>query len=77
MKYNPIRVEFINPFIESTHSVFATMLKLEVRRGPLSLKQGLQPEHDISGIIGLSGMAKGTVLLSMSALLRSKSLPYF
>jgi chemotaxis protein CheX len=66
MKYHPIRVEFINPFVESTHTVFRTMLGLEIQRGQISLKNAMQPEHEISGIIGLSGMAKGTVVLSMS-----------
>jgi chemotaxis protein CheX len=67
MKYSPIRVEYINPFVESTRAVFATMLRFEVRRGEISLKRALQPEHEISGIIGLSGAAKGTVVISMSA----------
>ncbi len=66
MKYQPIKVEFINPFIEATVTVFRTMLGLKLERGALYLKQGYQPQHEISGIIGLSGIARGTVLLGMN-----------
>lgn len=67
MKYHPIKIEFVNPFVEATFSVFRTMLKMELQRGALYLKEGFQPRHGISGIIGLSGSARGTVLLGMSA----------
>jgi len=66
MRYEPIKVEYINPFVEATQTVFRTMLQLEIQRGKLYLKQGMQPSHEVSGIIGLSGLAKGTVLLGMS-----------
>jgi chemotaxis protein CheX len=67
MSYHAINAEFINPFVEATHSVFRTMLNLNLERGGLYVKQGLQPAHEISGFIGLTGAAKGTVLLGMGA----------
>lgn len=61
-----MNVEYINPFISSAVTVFRTMLSMELQRGPLSVKRGLQPNHDISGVIGLSGRARGTIVLSLS-----------
>lgn len=67
MSYQPIKVEFVNPFLDATCAVFRTMLRTELRRGALYLRQGGESTHEISGIIGLSGKAKGTVLLGMRA----------
>ena len=61
-----MQVEFINPFITSLDNAFRTMLACEVRRGAISLKDGHSPKFGISGIIGLSGKAVGTVVLSLS-----------
>jgi chemotaxis protein CheX len=61
-----MKVEYINPFIASLNNAFQTMLGCAVHRGPLSLKDGNSPKYEISGIIGLSGMAIGTVVLSLS-----------
>jgi len=61
-----MKVEYINPFIASTVCVFDTMLGCQLTRKDPYLKGGTQPEHEISGIIGLSGKAKGTVVLSLS-----------
>jgi chemotaxis protein CheX len=60
-----VKAEYINPFIASTVEVFATMLGCELKRGALSLNQDFQPAHEISGIIGLSGKATGTVVVSV------------
>jgi len=60
-----MNVEHINPFLSATVTVFRTMLKCELVRGQPFLKNGTQPPFDISGIIGLSGAAKGTVVLSL------------
>lgn len=65
--YQPIKAAYINPFILAMTSTFRTMLGVEVRREQLYMKSGSQPSLEISGIIGLSGKAKGTVVLSMSA----------
>lgn len=60
-----MKVEYINPFISSLSTVFRTMLQCEVKRRELSLKQHPHPNYPISGVIGLSGRAVGTVVLSM------------
>jgi chemotaxis protein CheX len=61
-----VRVEYINPFLESAIAVFQTMLGVSLVRGEPFLKKTGQPNHEVSGIIGLSGKAQGTVVLSMS-----------
>lgn len=60
-----MNVQYINPFIKATQSVFSTMLGCQITRNGLS-SSGSHPKYDISGIIGLSGKAKGTLVLSMS-----------
>jgi len=61
----PVNVEFINPFLTSAITVFRTMADCELKRGKPYLADGAQPTHEISGVIGLSGKAIGTVVLSL------------
>ena len=61
-----MKVEYINPFLASTISVFDTMLNCKLERGIPYLKNGTQPQHEVSGVIGLSGKAQGTVVLGLS-----------
>ena len=42
------------------------MLQCKLERGTPYLKNGTQPQHEVSGIIGLSGNAQGTVVLGLS-----------
>jgi chemotaxis protein CheX len=60
-----MQVEFVNPFISATHDVFRTMLKCELSRGPLALKNGHTPEFEVSGLIGLTGTCQGMVVVSL------------
>jgi chemotaxis protein CheX len=68
-----MRVEYINPFITSLSTVFRTMLQCEVKRGELRLAQDDIPRHQVTGVIGLSGNAVGTVVLSLSETLALKA----
>jgi len=60
-----INVEFINPFIEATRTVLGTMANLNVERKRLYLKDDYKMYGDISGVMGLSGTATGSVVISM------------
>jgi chemotaxis protein CheX len=60
-----MNVDYINPFLQATISAFDTMLGCALTRGTPYLKDGSQPEHEVSGIIGLSGKAQGTVVLGL------------
>ncbi|MDB5103442.1 MAG: chemotaxis protein [Fibrobacteres bacterium] len=59
-----IKVEHINPFVTSTIETFAKMVGVEAKPGKLMVKKGNKEDYDISGIIGISGGAKGMVALS-------------
>jgi len=60
-----MKAEYINPFLTSAISTFKTMLGCTLARGTPYVKDGRQPEHEVSGIIGLSGRAQGTVVLGL------------
>ncbi len=58
-----MKVEYINPFIESVHDLFSTMLGCQAKRGRVELaKKGAAPQ-EITALIGLSGQARGAVAL--------------
>ena len=61
-----MRAEYINPFVSSIVATFDTMLSCSLKRGELKLKRDYNPPHEVSGIIGLSGKAVGTVVVSLS-----------
>jgi len=60
-----MKAEHINPFLASMVSVFDAMLGCKLTRGNPYVKNAVQPEHEISGVIGLSGRAKGVGVLSL------------
>lgn len=60
-----MRVEYINPFVAATQDVFRTMLNCALVRGPLGVKEAHTPEHEVSGMIGLSGVCRGMVVVSI------------
>jgi len=68
----PVRVEFINPFIIAVSKTLETMAACKVVREPPQLKKEKSALHPVSGIIGLSGMIVGTVVLTMSEALALK-----
>lgn len=59
-----IKAEHLNPFITATIETFSTMVKTEAKPGRVHLKAGNGLSYDVSGIIGLSGGAQGSVALS-------------
>lgn len=60
-----MKVEFVNPFIHATTSVFQTMLGCELTRGQPALKTNRTPEYEVSGLIGLTGKCQGMVVVSL------------
>jgi chemotaxis protein CheX len=61
-----MKVKFINPFLEGTISVLKTMAFVEPRAGKPYLKMDSLAKGDISGIIGLTGSATGSLAVSFS-----------
>ena len=61
-----MRVEYINPFIASVRNAFQTMLSSDAQRGAPYLRTTAESDFCVSGVIGLSGDAVGTVVSNMS-----------
>jgi len=59
-----MKVEYVNPFIESVFELFQTMLAAEVKRGEIGVSKGEGNPRDVMALIGLSGPARGTVSLA-------------
>ena len=65
-------VAYVNPFVTSTIDTFKTMLSLEVKPGLPQLRDEKKFSYDVSGIIGLSGEAQGSICLSFPKLMALK-----
>ncbi|POQ98260.1 chemotaxis protein CheX [Alkalispirochaeta sphaeroplastigenens] len=61
-----MRVEYINPFVESAYNILTEVLNEEVKRGDLYLKNTAMPMLGIAAIVGLAGDVEGRVLFDMS-----------
>ncbi|TVQ40252.1 MAG: chemotaxis protein CheX [Spirochaetaceae bacterium] len=60
-----MRVEYINPFVESAYNILKEMLKCDVKRGELYLKSTAMPVLGVAAIVGLAGDVEGRVLFDM------------
>lgn len=60
-------VRFINPFLQGTTHVLKTMAFIDPIAGKPYLKKDQVATGDVSGVIGLTGDAKGSLALSFSA----------
>jgi chemotaxis protein CheX len=58
--------DYVNPLISATRTVFETMLGCTPRRTKLTLKSTMEPKYDLSAVIGITGRANGTIVLSLS-----------
>jgi len=54
-------VKLINPFINATSNVLETMAFVEVKAGDPYLKKDNVAKGDVTGVIGLTGVANGTI----------------
>ncbi|MDR0408816.1 MAG: chemotaxis protein CheX [Spirochaetaceae bacterium] len=61
-----MRVEYINPFVESTFNVLKEVLNVEVKRGDLYLKEAAMHIMGVAALVGLAGDVEGRVLFDMS-----------
>ncbi len=61
-----MRVEYINPFVESAFNVLREVLGTELTRGELYLKSTSQPVMGVTAIVGLAGDVEGRVLFDMT-----------
>lgn len=56
-------VRYINPFVKSVSNTFQTMCNMTLKVGKPEMKIGDDPAADVSGVIGFSGGAAGSVAL--------------
>ncbi len=61
-----MKAEFINPFLEATISVLKTMAFLDAVPGKAHIKKGISSTGDVSGIVGLTGEAEGSLCITFS-----------
>lgn len=59
-----MKVEYINPFIESIHNLFSTMLNCSPKSRDIGLSKLENGAREITGLIDLSGPLSGSVALS-------------
>ncbi|MDR0304902.1 MAG: chemotaxis protein CheX [Chitinispirillales bacterium] len=59
-------VKFINPFLKATNETFKTMIGIEPTMEKPIVKSNAEHSHDVSGVIGLSGEAQGSIAISFS-----------
>lgn len=60
-----MKVEYINPFIESTLKSLEMMAQITANRENLELKSDLITTYDISAIVSLTGEVEGSIIVSM------------
>ena len=58
--------DYVNPIISATQTVFETMLGCTPRRTELTLKESMEPTFELSEVIGITGRASGTIVLTLS-----------
>ncbi|MBM4333033.1 MAG: chemotaxis protein CheX [Deltaproteobacteria bacterium] len=61
-----MKAEFINPFLEATIYVLKTMASLEPVAEKPFLKKGASASGDVSGIVGITGEAEGSLCITFS-----------
>jgi len=61
-----MRVEYINPFVESAFSVLKEVMNSEVNRGEIYLKPTSMSIMGVAALVGLAGDVEGRVLFDMS-----------
>lgn len=61
-----MRVEYINPFVESAIDILKATVSDDVKKGDLYLKKDVTPILGVTVIVGLAGKVKGRVVIDMS-----------
>jgi chemotaxis protein CheX len=61
-----MRVEYINPFVESAYNVLKEVLNIEVKRGEIYLKPTSMSIMGVAALVGLAGDVEGRVLFDMT-----------
>jgi len=65
-KSSALTATCINPVLTATRQVFETMLNCTPTRRGLALKESGVPGFELSAVVGITGKASGTIVLSLS-----------
>ena len=61
-----MNMNYVKPFMDSAMSVFSTMLKCQLTPGEPTDDFRREPDHDVTGIIGMSGKSTGVVMVHIT-----------
>jgi len=59
-------VNLVNPFLKATTDTFKTMMGIELQMDKPVVRNSTDHQYDVSGVIGLSGEAQGSIAISFS-----------
>ncbi len=60
-----VNIDYINPFLSGANKVFNELLKVDLKKGKVSVVEEPRPMHDVLIKIGVQGKANGYVLYSL------------
>ncbi len=60
-----MRIEYINPFIDSAINVLSTYTGCPVKRGTMELRRSSSINRDVAAVVGMAGEVEGRVILEM------------
>ena len=59
-------VKYLNPFLEAAAQVIKAELKLDIKRGSITVHNGSHTTEDVTVLINIVGQIQGVVLLELS-----------
>ena len=59
-------VKYLNPFLEAAAQVIKAELKLDIKRGAITVHNGSHTTEDVTVLINIVGQIQGVVLLELS-----------
>ena len=60
-----MQADFINPFVDAVYNLCTKMLAVRAVRSALTVSDGPKHPSEVMGLIGFSGVVRGTVALAM------------
>ena len=61
-----MRLDYINPFIESATAVLSMLTGMPVERGTMELRRDASATKEVMAVIGMAGEVEGRVILEMN-----------
>ena len=60
-----MKIEYINPFVDSAMQIIKESITPNIKRGQISLRQSIAPMLGVLAIVGITGDVTGRVLIDM------------